>query len=418
MLCRPQVASFIVLVISAACAGGDPRGETSQGREPSTADGSTPARDGSDAATASDAELATEPAPARGEVIADQPGPYAVGTLRIELEVSADRRLPVQLWYPAVETARAAAEAGRPLAEIEPEGARHDLLKTLVADAPDACTNKTLRAADAPASLRHEDGWPLILFSHCMDCTRFSAFSTSEHLSSWGFIVAAPDHEGGTLYDAEADASVGLTAAFLQTRGSDVLAVLDAMLDPSTRELPAHLRGQIDPQRIGAFGHSYGSVTTGLAMQNDARIRAGVFVAAPPENPLLGGVELRRITQPALFILAREDNSITAAGNLLLRNNYDNFPNEAWLLEVVDAGHWSFSDICGLTQAFQAGCGDGPRQGNPTATFTYLDNAVARSIARAYVLAYFARELLEDPVAAEYLRLEAPREYVTIMHHD
>lgn len=348
----------------------------------------------------------------------DKSGPYPVGTRRVEIKVGS-RTLPVQLWYPAVEAARAQAMAGVPLENIEPPGERHDTLAALVAKAPDGCTNKTMHAANAPAAFQREEPWPTVLFSHCLDCTRYSDFSSAEHIASWGFVVAAPDHEGGTLYDAQAGTSAGMTPEFLEVRAQDITGVIDVLIDEKSTAVPKDLRGKIDAQNLGVFGHAYGAVTAGLVLQNDERVRAGVLVAAPIETPKLGKVSIAKITQPSLFILAREDNSISEADNLALRNNYENYPNEAWLLEVIDAGHWTFSDVCGLVEEFQAGCGEGTRQSSlvTDVKFTYLDNEIGRGIGKAYTLAYFGRELTEDPVAGEYLKLPKPSQYVTIRHH-
>ena len=399
--------------------------------EGSTAEPSATARDGGQETTTHNSKPDGEPAQDAGPITdedarvspagpidPDATGPYVVGTVRVEMGAAGGRTLPLQLWYPAVESARAEAEAGRPLADLEPAGARHDLLAALVSTAPEPCTNKTFHAAEAPTPLSRDEPWPAVVFSHCLDCTRFSSFSTAEHLASWGFIVAAPDHEGGTLYDAQAGSSAGLTAAFLETRAQDISSVFDVLLDPASNVLPAQLRGTIDPDNLGVFGHSFGSVTTGLVLQNDKRAKASVMIAAPPENPLLGKVSIAKITQPTLFLLAREDNSITEVGNIALRNNYTHYPAEAWLVEVVDAGHYSFSDLCGLVKGFKAGCGNDTRQTSVDVPFTYLDNQVGRNIAKGYTLAYFGRELVNDAVAAEYLKLPTPRQYVTIEHHE
>lgn len=52
---------------------------------------------------------------------------FAVGTVRVVMDVSQGRRLPVQIWYPAVETARAEAKAGRPLQSLQAHACLHEL---------------------------------------------------------------------------------------------------------------------------------------------------------------------------------------------------------------------------------------------------------------------------------------------------
>ncbi len=342
-------------------------------------------------------------------------GSYVVGTTRIEIAAAGGRTLPVQLWYPAVEGARSAADEGRPIQDFEPAGPKHDALDELVTAAPDKCTNKTMHAADGPKALALADKWPLIVFSHCMDCTRFSMFTVAEHLTSLGFVVAAPDHVGGTVYERKGV----LDSDFLKVREADIKSVLDALLDDSSDAVPEDLRGQLDSERVGAMGHSYGSVTTGLVLQNDARVKAGVLIAAPPDNPLLAGASIAKILKPALYFEAMEDHSIQLVGNSLLENNYSSHPNPAWLVKVADAGHWSFSDICALTDTFKPGCGMDTRQ-NPVqgGSFTYLDNDTARGIAKHYIAAFFVRELLGDLTQDAYLGKATPAGIVMVEHHD
>jgi hypothetical protein len=97
--------------------------------------------------------------------------------------------------------------------------------------------------------------------------------------------------------------------------------------------------------------------------------------------------------------MASEDNSIGAAGNLLISNDYRAVAGPAWLVQVADAGHWSFSDIAGMTPAFAAGCGMGIRQEAPHASFDYLDNVEARELASDVAAAFFAMTLLGDAAA-------------------
>ncbi len=369
------------------------------------------ANDLSDAATSDGASPSAEGG-VDAAIDPEHQGAYVVGTVRIEIEASGGRVLPVQLWYPAVDSARQQAALERPTQDFEPPGEKHDTLAKLVAEAPDGCTRKTMHAADAPEAFARATGWPLLVFSHCMDCIRFSAFSIAEHLASLGFVVAAPDHIDGTLYDNKGT----LNAEFLKTRAADLRSVLDTMLDEAATALPKSLRGKLDAQRIGAFGHSYGSVTTGLLLQTDARVKAGVMIAAPPESPLLVGVTIKQIKVPGMFIEAMEDGSISAAGNLLIESNFNDYPNPAWLVKVKDAGHWSFSDIAGIGGTFLPGCGMGTRT-NLT-PFTYLDIEAARGIAKAYIAAFFAQHLLADDKAGAYLKTATPADIVTLTRHD
>lgn len=350
-----------------------------------------------------------------GEPDYGQPGPHPVGHTRIVIDdASGTRMLPVQIWYPAEAAAAAEAEAGVPLPELEPPGPERDLLTDLVAEAPAGCTRPQTRSASEADPAAAAAPYPLVVFSHCHECVRFSSFSIAERLASHGFAVAAVDHVDNTLYDAQAGSGVPLTSEFLAVRATDVARVLDVLLDPGAPELPPALAGRFDPARVGAMGHSFGAVTTGLVLQDDDRVRAGVVIAAPVQNPLLPGVSLAEIDEPMLMMLAQEDNSILEVGNVLLRGNFADASPPVWLVELADAGHWSFSDVCGLVPAFDPGCGDGLRQTQPLTPFTYLDNELARDIAASYAARFFAAHLRGEAAADAELDVADPPEIVTV----
>jgi predicted dienelactone hydrolase len=333
-----------------------------------------------------------------------------VGHERFTLEDTVrGRSLQVQVWYPADEGARAAADEGVPLPELLPEGPERDALVALIAQAPERCTSRRTRSA--PGAAPADGVFPVVLFSHCSGCLRFSSLTVAERLASHGIAVVAPDHAGGTLFDAQAGQLAAIGDEFLGVRAGDLRAVLDAVLDPAHPSVPGALRGRLDGSRVGVMGHSYGAATAGKVLQDDPRFRAGFVMAAPPA--FLGGVEMKQIQAPVFLLLAGEDNSIGAVGNNLIRSNFKDAPGPAWLAEVTDAGHWSFSDICALTPSLQPGCGEGKRQSDKS-DFTYLDIDTGRGIAASYAAAFFAWTLLQRPEAEGYLGIARPETQVTL----
>lgn len=338
----------------------------------------------------------------------EQPGPYPAGNTTITLRDAArDRTLTVEVWYPAAASARRAAAEGEPVEAFFPPGAEREQYAQLLSESPDPGPSRRTNAARDAAPAASAASWPIVVFSHCFTCTRFSSFSLAERLASHGFVVAAPDHAGDTLFDA----TLGLNVATLETRAADVRFVLTALLagDGGAEALPASLLGKIDGSRAGVFGHSFGSVTTGLVLQDDDRFRAGVGIAAPFENPLLAGVFMANIAEPVLLLVAREDNSIAEIGNQFIRANFDAAPAPVWKVEVADAGHWSFSDVCALGGTlFTAGCGDGVRQTVPGEPFTYLPIAGGIAIGQSYVTAFFAAELRGDAAGRAFLATAVP----------
>ena len=303
----------------------------------------------------------------------DQPGPHPVGHAALG---------DATVWYPATQGGAEPVTAFLSADQAE-------LYEPLLAAAPCASTDTASRR-DAPAA---DGAYPLVVFSHCHECTRFSSFTAAQRLASHGFVVAAADHAGNTLWDQLAEQGLPLDEDTLAVRVEQHQALLDAAL--------AH--PSVDPTRVGAFGHSFGSVTTGMLAQ-ERDIEAAVGLAAPMENPLLAGVEIDDLDIPLGFLVAVEDNSITELGNELIRTNHDEAAT-SWKLEVQDAGHWSFSDIVGVVEAFEPGCGDAERQttGEP---FTYLDAGQGRAVAASFTTAFFAETLLQDEGALDRLGLE------------
>ena len=248
--------------------------------------------------------------------------------------------------------------------------------------------------------------------------SRFSTFTLAERLASHGFVVVGVGHTDNRLFDQLDGTAVDLSGEFLATRAADISAALDYVLEPPDTKLGDPLEGRLDPDAIGIFGHSFGAATTGLVLETDARFKAGAALAAPLESPLLPGVTLANIEEPMLFFVATEDNSITEIGNNLIRNNFADLPAPAWKLELADAGHWSFTDICHIVDDFQPGCGEGQRQTNPDATFTYLDIEVARDITADALAAFFAYQLRGEAHALEQLEAAHPSGAATLESHD
>ncbi|HVV83792.1 MAG TPA: hypothetical protein VHE35_12040 [Kofleriaceae bacterium] len=324
-------------------------------------------------------------------------GPHAVGVRSVELaDAARARSLPALILYPA--QAPAAPEAGLAIEQVE-DPPRSTTYAGLLDAAPAGCPTRRL---DASLDATPEAGpFPLVVVSHCHECTRFSTATLAIRLASHGFVVAAVDHTGNTLWDQLAGGGLPLDGTTLDLRVGDLRFAIGELVRAGA-PVPAALQAAIDPTRIGVLGHSFGAVTAGEVAQDDARVAAGFALAAPMENPLLPGVTVAGITKPLGFLLATEDNSITELGNQLIRNNYDGAGGAAYKLEVKDAGHWSVSDLLGVVPGFMAGCGDGTRQtdGQP---FTYVAPATARDLASAYVTAFFAATLEDDAGARAYL---------------
>jgi dienelactone hydrolase len=328
----------------------------------------------------------------------EQPGAHAVGTRRIDVS-DASRSYTLQAWYP---TTSVTAQVAIDSLEAEPRRTRYTTLLAGVGTCP-------TRRLDVAVDGEPEAGaFPMIVGSHCHSCTRLSNATTAIRLASHGFVVVTIDHTADTLWDELDMMPASLDAAQLALRVADLKIAIDV-------QSPALVSA--DRARLGVFGHSFGAVTAGRLAQLDDRVQAAVALAAPMENPLIPGVSLAEISEPLMFLVAVEDNSITEFGNKFIRDNFAAAGSRAWKLEVADAGHWSVSDLDGLIPAFNKGCGPGVRQtdGEP---FTYLDPDLGRSIAASNVTAFFRATLDGDDGAAAYLDRGFPDEFVSSAHHD
>jgi dienelactone hydrolase len=333
-------------------------------------------------------------------------GMYPVGTALFTLtDATRSRALPAQLWYPA---ATGTVVTGFPIEELEDAPNRATYAGLLAAADPACPTRTALAARDAaPASGR----FPIIAFSHCHECTRWSAETIAERLASHGFVVLADDHTGNTLWNNQAGDGLPLDGTTLALRVGDVRFALDQVLAEAPPVPPA-VAAAVDADHVGMMGHSFGAVTAGKVAQDDDRIDAALALAAPMENPLLPGVMVASLDVPLGFMLAREDNSITEIGNGFIRTNYDKAAAGAWKIEIADAGHWSVSDVVGAIPGFAPGCKAGTRQSDGTA-FTYLDAATGRGIAASYATAFFEAYLQDNAGARAYLTSLRPDGVIT-----
>ncbi len=321
------------------------------------------------------------------------PGPASVGVATTSLtDSSRGRTLPVEVWYPI-----ASSGAASDVIDFETDTDRRAALSPLLDASPAECVATTTNATRDASATAGE--YPVVLYSHCYTCTRWSAHAVMERLASHGFVVVAPDHEGDTLFDRLDGTPSPLDNALVDVREADIRFVLDQVLTGDA--LPEGVTA--NASQVGMLGHSIGSITVGRVAQNDARIAAVAGLAAPMENILYGEVSMELITVPLGLLEATEDNSIGEPGNLFIRENFSKANTPAYKLDIVDAGHWSVTNIAGLDEFFAPGCGDDIRQTNGE-PFTYVSVESANGHTATFATAFFAAHLLNEPTALELLR--------------
>ncbi len=327
----------------------------------------------------------------------EQAGSFGVGTTRYTID-EGGRSILAQAWFPSTTVV-----SDVPIEQLELPAIAAQYTQLLAA-APASCPSHTLPVAidGAPAA----GTFPVVLISHCHGCTRLSNATTAIRLASHGFVAISVEHLGDTLWESLAGSDAGLDMTELEVRTADVRAALDHL-----GESP--VAAMADLAHVGVLGHSFGAVTAGRVAQVDARISAAAALCAPMENPLTPGVMIAAEHVPLMFLVAEQDGSITELGNNFIRTNYTSATVPAFKIEVPDAGHWSVSDLDGLTAGFMPGCGDAIRQTDDT-PFTYLDPATGRTIAAAYSTAFFLATLKGDAGATSYL--EAASATLDVQH--
>lgn len=102
---------------------------------------------------------------------------------------------------------------------------------------------------------------PIVVFSHGLGHSRIYFRDVAEHLATYGFAVAMPEHVGSNEGQQQALES-WLTDEFFQRR-EFVNRPLDVsfLLDELTRLNATEFNHQLNPELVGAIGHSFGGYT-------------------------------------------------------------------------------------------------------------------------------------------------------------
>jgi predicted dienelactone hydrolase len=243
----------------------------------------------------------------------------------------ADRTLTVDIWYPADRRTEA------PVASL-------DLIFTRLA-LPGVLAG--------PQAAR--GSFPLVVFSHGNGGVRFQSSFLMETLASHGFVVATPDHAGNTALDAIAGTSDPITVA-ATNRPRDVSFVIDQML-VRERDPANTLHRRIDERDIGVVGHSFGGFTA-LATaggfvdyQRDPRVDAIVPIA--PATFGFTDQQLASIDVPTLLMGGTSDTVVPIEPGIVRAWDLISGRPE-YRVDMLAAGHNSFTNICDIRDAFVA----------------------------------------------------------------
>ncbi|MGI5337793.1 alpha/beta hydrolase family protein [Streptomyces sp. CA-181903] len=350
-----------------------------------------PATTGAQAAHATRAPQATRAGAVAGPEVPAPTVRQAIGekVLRLVDEARTDpwkpsagkRELMVSVWYPARSGRGATAPYVSPaLSEALYGNAKLSTVRT----------HAVVDAAPAAGGAR-----PLVVLSPGFGQSRASLTSVAEELASHGYVVAGVDHTYETAVEfpggrIEQCAVCGPerrdNAEVVRNRAKDLRFVLDRLTSGS----PAVSGLRVDRARIGVAGHSIGGASAVEAAGQDARVAAvadmdGDFFTEPPA----GGVK-----KPVLLLGAAR------AGDL-------GGPMDTWSpawkgltgwkrwLDVGKGGHMTFTDMHWL--ADRVGLPEGVPPEDAAGAFGTLTSDRANALTRAYLVAFFDRQLRDAP---------------------
>ncbi|MCL4868905.1 MAG: dienelactone hydrolase family protein [Anaerolineae bacterium] len=228
------------------------------------------------------------------------PGPYLAGWRNVTVEIVPGRSYLATIYYPAQ------APGGQ---------------------------NAPLDASGGP--------YPAISFGHGFLQAVSSYASTLQHLATWGFIVIAPQSEGG-LFPNHSNFANDLR---------DCLTYLTQ----ENNNPASFLYQAVNPDQFGVSGHSMGGGASLLAASRDSRIKAVSNLAAAETNPsAIAATSL--ISRPVQIIAGSQDSIVPPATSQQPMYAAANPAKQAPL--IIGGWHCGFQD-----SSFPIGCdtGDLPR---------------------------------------------------------
>jgi len=341
-------------------------------------------------------------------------GPFVVGNRtfiyvdpnRWDPATNSERKLMVEVWYPA-----------DPSAEDMP----YDVLKNFCPDWWDTVVRPTLEQEygvppdeldhfnnqtgshrDAPADYKNAP-YPMLIFSHGNGGLRIQNFTMCEWLASYGFIVVAPDHTGNALITCFPEGVVEFNAdlvmiSFGQRKG-DISFLIDKLTELNAYDPDGFFTSLVDPKRVGTFGHSFGGTVAVEVTKDDYRIQAAIDMASFAFPYCKDDFSCA-----TMFMIALEDDTMYEAMPVT-RAAYSIFPTPKFKLELMDAGHYTFSDACILVPSLIGdgdGCGIGHRH-KTGEEFEFIEHDLAMELISSYAVSFFSYVLKGQDFFVDYL---------------
>jgi dienelactone hydrolase len=345
----------------------------------------------------------------------EQMGPYPVGVTSLQFDDAGRpdaelgaRPLRTEIWYPAIDAARGM-----------PKNLYSDfLLRGSVAGSMDAANaaldsyRKGLTVSELEKTYKNvavrdvqvRDGkWPLLVFSHGSGGTRVGYVFFTEFMASQGYIVMAADHIGNSRYTLVNGKVVAAGGPRGQASAADRPKDVSYLIDVATKMnggSDGRFAGRIDLDRIAAAGMSFGGSTTQNVVEKEKRVKAGVMLA--PGGPV---GDRTNFSTPIFMMIGTEDATIRAAGNARNRAYYEASKGPHYMVEIKDAGHYTFTSVEQYNPEYGNGIGHGKRVNTaPDQDVTFLPPDESHRIINAYALAFFGVYVRDQPGYKAFLK--------------
>jgi len=296
-------------------------------------------------------------------------GPHPVGVVTLEVPdpEQPGRKLALDVWYPARD--------GEGLAADHPFGRPHRAGVGL-----------------APAVGR----FPLVAFSHGNSGMRRQSTFLTTHMASWGLVVVAPDHAGNTFFEmlriGSEDERQRVHFDARRNRPRDLETAIETVLGGGG-PWP-----EVETERVGAIGHSYGGWTALKMPARSPRVRA-VCGLAPASEPFVGRKAFEpgelpfRDDLPALIVAGIDDVLVDLATSV--QPLFDRLVSPRALVGLEGADHFHFCDGVELLHGMHVG---NPRPDQPRPTRPYAEQLPEERTHRSLcgVVTHFFLSVLVD----------------------
>jgi len=334
-------------------------------------------------------------------------GPFPVGVTttvfvdfsRTDSFTKEPRTLVTEIWYPATDDARSLPR--NKYSDFLPGGVTPEIAplvqktyKMPVAELDKIFWNHAVRDARI-----REGKFPLIVFSHGNGGTRHQNTFWCDYLASHGFIIASADHTGNASVTVIKGRPIPYQGSQRSSSALDRPRDMSFLLDELTlwnQGADSRFSGKLALDSVCAAGMSFGGLSAVDVVAADPRFKSLIAMAG-------ASLSHTNLVVPSLWLLGREDRTIGAAGNLLLRLHHAAHTGPSFLLELKNGGHYSFTDMFKINKAFGDGIGPGKRR-ETQEPFEFTSMEKTYEIVNAYSLAFLDVYARNKPARLPFLQ--------------